>query len=868
MLTSYTLSLSDPNATLEFVGGKGASLARLYQAGLPVPPGFHVTTAAYNAFVSENNLQLRILSALKQVQPDDAATFETASNEIQGLFLSETSCLPGAVTAAVLAAYASLPGSNPAVAVRSSATAEDLPGLSFAGQQETYLNIHGNEALLDALKRCWASLWTARAIGYRLQHKINSETISLAVVVQILVPAETAGVMFTANPANGRRNQIMISAAWGLGEAVVSGLVTPDTMIVDKGTWRLIERQTAGKEVLTVLLESGTAEQPLPADRRFVPVLNDSQTVELARLGEQIETIYSMPMDIEWAFSAGKFAILQARPITALPAEQVETTTEWKLPDPKGAYVRGSIIEQMPEPLTPLFATLAGPIIDEETRRLLLWFTGAREWKTTLFVTINDYGYLNINYGRWMMTRMVFGSLFKMIPILSSSEVRWQQARSHYLEVIHHWQSRPLADYSANELPTGVRQLTREAISMYTVLQSGLIPAAQTSEIIFTQAYNRLIKKKGDPAAPVFLMGFQSDPIQADLALYDLAMWACSRESLAAHLTATPAAQLALEMENKAAMADINTVDWSVWQSRFQEHLAKYGHSTYDLDFSKSVAADDPTPLLETCRMYLLGKAANPYVRLQTLSESRQRASQALFKRLHGPMRWIFQKLLQNAQKYAPLREDGFADLGLGYPLLRQMLRELGRRLVRAAMFEQPEDVFWLLEQELDQAAKALDQGQPVEPIQEAIRQRKAAWRAKQQITPPMVLPQGSKYLGIDIEKMTPMGLNAENNIINGFGASQGKVTAPARVIHGPQDFNQMQHGDILVAPITTPAWTTLFALASAIVTDIGGPLSHSSIVAREYGIPAVLGTGSATHLIQNGQIITVDGTAGTVSLN
>ena len=868
MQTRYTLSLSDPNATLEFVGGKGASLARLYQAGLPVPPGFHVTTAAYNAFVSENNLQLRILSALKQVQPDDATTFETASDVIQGLFLSETSYLPGAIATAVLAAYSSLPGNNPAVAVRSSATAEDLPELSFAGQQDTYLNIHGDEALLNALKHCWASLWTARAIGYRLQHQIDSETISLAVVVQILVPAEAAGVMFTANPANGRRNQIMISAAWGLGEAVVSGLVTPDTMIVDKGTWRLIDRQTANKEVLTVLLENGTQEQPLPAEKRAALVLRDSQAVELARLGEQIEAIYAMPMDIEWALSAGKFAILQARPITALPAEQVETTTEWKPPDPKNAYARASIIEQMPEPLTPLFSTLAGPIIEEETRRMFLWFTGAKEWKTTLFVTINDYGYLNIKYGRWMMTRMVFGTLFKMIPILSSSEVRWQQARSHYLEVIRHWRSRPLADFSAEELLTGTRQLTREAISMYTVLQSGLIPAAQTSEIIFTQVYNRLIKKKDDPAAPVFLIGFQSEPIQADLGLYDLAMWAQSRESLATHLTETPASQLALETETTTAPAGINAVDWSAWQSRFQEHLAKYGHSTYDLDFSKAVAADDPTPLFETCRMYLLGKAANPYVRLQTLSESRQRASQALLKQLHGPIRWIFQKLLQNAQKYAPLREDGFSDLGLGYPLLRQILRELGRRLVCAAMFEQPEEVFWLLEQELEQAAKALDRGQPVEPMQATIRQRKSAWRAKQQLTPPMVLPQGSKYLGIDIEKMTPMGLNVENNMIKGFGASRGKVTAPARVIHGPQDFNQMQSGDVLVAPITTPAWTTLFALASAIVTDIGGPLSHSSIVAREYGIPAVLGTGAATHLIQSGQIITVDGTAGTVSLN
>jgi len=197
-----------------------------------------VTTAAYRRFVDENNLQPRILAALETANPAQPETLQAASRTIRALF--DQAQIPPDVAGAVAQAYAALPGKTPAVAVRSSATAEDLPDLSFAGQQETYLNVRGAEAVLDAVKRCWASLWTARAIGYRLQHGIDQSAVSLAVVVQLLVPAETAGILFTANPVNGRRDQVVISASWGLGEAIVGGLVTPDTIIVDKATapWR------------------------------------------------------------------------------------------------------------------------------------------------------------------------------------------------------------------------------------------------------------------------------------------------------------------------------------------------------------------------------------------------------------------------------------------------------------------------------------------------------------------------------------------------------------------------------------------------------------------------------------------------------
>jgi phosphoenolpyruvate synthase/pyruvate phosphate dikinase len=252
----FVLALDDASARLSLVGGKGASLARMAAAGLPVPAGFHITTAAYRHFVAANELQRAILAAVAATKADDLATLEEAARQIGRLFAQ--SAMPDEIAEAIGLAYAALGGGDLPVAVRSSATAEDLPELSFAGQQETYLNMHGAAMVLDAVKRCWASLWTARAIGYRARHGIAQEDVSLAVVVQELVPADVAGIMFTANPLTGTRDQVMMNAAWGLGEAIVGGLVTPDTVVVEKASGAITRQEITEKNVMTVRTPEGT----------------------------------------------------------------------------------------------------------------------------------------------------------------------------------------------------------------------------------------------------------------------------------------------------------------------------------------------------------------------------------------------------------------------------------------------------------------------------------------------------------------------------------------------------------------------------------------------------------------------------------
>ena len=348
MSTQYTLSLDDRSASLELEGGKGVSLARLARAGFPVPGGYHITTLAYKKFIAENRLQAQILATIEQLDATDPENLESASRAITDMFNQAE--IPAEVANAIVQDYASLEGSFPAVAVRSSATAEDLPEASFAGQQETYLNVSGPAALLEATRKCWASLWTARAIGYRARQNIPPQDVSLAVVVQLLIPAEAAGILFTANPVDGKRDQILINASWGLGEAVVGGQVTPDTLTLDKFSGDVLTKEIAEKKIQTVQVNGGTRELPVPENLRKVPVLSDKQAGELAATGKEIEDLYEVPMDIEWTLSDGQIGIVQARPITVLPEPEPPIPEEWKLPAGAYAAMRNNIVELMADP--------------------------------------------------------------------------------------------------------------------------------------------------------------------------------------------------------------------------------------------------------------------------------------------------------------------------------------------------------------------------------------------------------------------------------------------------------------------------------------------------------------------------------------
>src|SRR5215212_733504 len=532
---------------IALAGGKAANLGELSHAGLPVPPGYVVTTTAYDTFVEANGIGDAIVGRALATRADDPSSFEEVAEGIRALFSGGK--VPEEMGDEIRAAYHELSEDalETPVADRSSATAEDLPAMSFAGQQETYLNVRGGEALLEGVKNCWASLWTARAMAYRARQGVDPATVSLAVVVQRMVESEAAGVMFTANPSNGRRNEATISAAWGLGESVVSGSVTPDSIVVEKGSGRVLSRETASKEVMTVYSESGTEQRPVPEARRRQPMLDDGAVAELARYGKRIEDHYGTPQDIEWALAGGEIFIVQSRPITALPEPMADPPTDWSVPIPKGTYWRASIVEQMPDPLSPLFADLAYGSVPRSLDKLMEEFFGSGVFREgdLSFPTVNGYAYYYSLGAFWhLLAKTPAAFRLLMGSGEASGVMRWREyAQPRYARTVEEWEAKPPEDLQADELLAGVRKLLDAGTEYYTSVQT-IIPLAYISEALFTTFYNRLVRREEDPPAQTLLLGFDSMPIRAEKSLYDLATWSREHPGLARRLAGTSSEQI------------------------------------------------------------------------------------------------------------------------------------------------------------------------------------------------------------------------------------------------------------------------------------------------------------------------------------
>ena len=547
--------------------------------------------------------------------------------------------------------------------------------------------------------------------------------------------------------------------------------------------------------------------------------------------------------------------------------QKIPIPTEWKLPKGNYAAVRNNIVELMADPLSPLFATMGVSAINTSLHRFMDESFDMRGiMPPEIILVVNQYAYNNGSISARAMARVTFGAVGIMKKMFTGAVERWtEDGRPHYYETVDRWQKKDWQSLSSAELVNSARQLTEAVIDAYSALISGVIPAAWMTEARFTKIYNWFIKRKGDPPAPTYLLGYDSLPIRADKSLYSLAEWVKQYPELAQCLERTTTSQLIAMCEGGLIPGDVPPAIWEEWRMRFHQHLREYGHMIYDLDFVHPVLADDPTPVIDALKLYLSERGINPYTRQRESAERREQAVAMMRPRLRGlRLKW-FNKYLASAQKYAPRREDGLAEIGLAYPLIRQMLQEVGDRLVQHNVIGEPDDIFWLTQEEVLFAATQLDAGEPVGSLVEKIPQRKAQHQAALSVKPPLALPQ-MKIFGFDLMSLKDKrGRRNKGDVIKGVAASPGTATGTARVLHGPEEFSQMRPGDVLVAPITTPAWTPLFSMAAAIVTDVGGPLSHGSIVAREYGIPAVLGTGVATHRIQSGDILEVDGSGGRI---
>jgi rifampicin phosphotransferase len=851
---------------IALVGGKGANLGELSYAGLPVPPGFVVSTGAYDAFVEAGGFKDEILDLASR--PEDPAAFETAAEKIHALFAR--GAIPDKVAAEIRAAYDRLSNANgKAVAARSSATAEDLPGASFAGQQETYLNVRDVGALMEAVKACWASLWTARAMAYRARQGIDPASVSLAVVVQQMVPAEAAGMLFTADPVSGRRGRIVINATWGLGEAVVGGQVTPDTLVVDKASGRLLSRETADKEVMTVYTENGTGERAVPEARRRLPVLDDEAAAELARYGARIEELYGSAQDIEWAYADGEFFIVQARPITNLPPPPPKDAV-WEPPYPGSAWWRRQVVENLPEPLSPLFDELYLREGLELSIDGLMDFLGMTYLRIEdfmdrpVFATVNGYAYLRADYKLgWTGLPKMLRALIDELRVLFGGETSayWsERALPSYLDTIERWKGLDPSNAPDERLLAGVRELALED-ARYWFACALMIARAKVTDALLGRFLTMAAPHRALTSG-VFLRGFPSPTVDAETELEVLAGRVRGSEELRTLVAATPAADLPEALEGTPAGRD--------WLVAFAQYLDRYGHQVYNLDFVVPTQADDPLPVLLSLKAMVGQPERDPRARQRAIVAERDARVEETARSFDPLRRRLFRLLLGWAQRFGPDREQALFYMGAGWPTLRRLALELGRRLVDGGALATAEDVFFLETPEIAAAIAARAGGQSRSELARLARERNELREARKRLHPPPVVPPDHKlrFGPFDMSVWETQRHNEPAGaVLRGFAVSPGQVTAPASVIRSPADFLQMEPGTILVCSTTTPAWTPLFSQALGLVTDVGGVLAHGSIVAREYGIPAVLGTGIATTRIRSGQTILVDGDAGTITL-
>ena len=841
------------DATLELVGGKGRSLSEMTRAGLPVPPGFHITTDAYRAFVSENDLQTRILNETTRT-PDDA------SANIAAMFAEVN--ISSEIVSAIQAAYADLGGSVP-VAVRSSANAEDLPDMSFAGQQDTYLNVIGSEALISAVRDCWASLWTPRAISYRDQMGIAHHQVAMGVVVQTMVAADVSGILFTANPATGERSEIVANSSYGLGEAIVSGQITPDAFIFDRSTNKVIETTIGAKEQMIISDgEGGTIWQEVTQSKREVCSLSESQLeslVDLAILSEQ--HFDNVPQDVEWAISEGALYLLQSRPITNLPPSPLKDL-KWEPPAPGATLLRRQIVENMPEPLSPLFDELyLEDALQLGMNRGLVRagapYTIEDMTNGNVHLTVNGYAY----------QRRDFKPVEAVDPkVMAEFNVKGQT--EWWTELVDLWRDDWLPDYQAqikekskidistatdNELLQTIRDLANEDGYYWEESSKVFATAKVTDEQL--QGFLKAAAPDHNFTSGMFLSGFNSRTMQAQQDIWQMARLIQGNESMLAMVNATPAARL---FEALQGHADAGPVLEAI-----DQYNETYGHQIYSLDFVEPTASEDLSPVMVALKAQVQDVDYDPTTDHATVAEKRKAAVRDIRKVLTNDQMWQFRWHLWKARYFYPHREEVVFWLGGAWPLLRRMARELGQRLVDAGTLATPNDIYFLRSDNIERAIAARAANKPIPELAQQAAEQRELRESRKRVHPPGAIPVEQHDNPAATQK-----LNApDSNIMSGFAVSPGKIEGEVSVILSPADFNNMKPNTILVCPMTTPAWTQLFSHAIALVTDIGSILAHGSIVAREFGIPAVLGLGNVTQRLKSGQRLSVDGDRGIIEI-
>ncbi|MDZ8049836.1 MAG: phosphoenolpyruvate synthase [Aulosira sp. ZfuVER01] len=868
-MSSFVLCFQDIDQTkLSFVGGKGANLGELSRIeGIHVPDGFCISTEAFKRIIGETSSINQLLDRLSLLKVEDRRKISELSGEIRSLIEGIT--IPQDINEEIARLLSRL-GEKNAYAVRSSATAEDLPTASFAGQQDTYLNIIGKEAILKHISKCWASLFTERAVIYRLQNGFDHRKVHLSVVVQKMVFPQVAGILFTADPVTSNRKVLSIDASFGLGETLVRGLVNADIYKVCNG--KIIDQKISTKKLaIYALKDGGTKEQEIEPERQNRQALTDEQILQLERIGRKIEEHFGHPQDIEWCLVDGTFHIVQSRPITTLyPIPEAND-------EENHVYVSVGHQQMMTDPIKPLglsfFLLMTHAPMHTAGGRLFVDVTA------TLASPVSRETVLNVTLGKsdpLMKDALTIilerGDFIKSLPVEQSSGKSGKGRSPADFQTLNDYDPAIVADL-IQQSQTSIDALkqtiqTKSGSDLFDFILEDIQQLKKTNAdsqsfgvLITGMNASSWINEKmnewlGEKNAADTLSQSAPNNITSEmgLALLDVA------DAIRPYPEVIEFLQQVKEDNFLGELVKLEGGQEA--QNAIATFLHKYGmRCVGEIDLTRTRWSENPTTLVpmilsniknfepgeserkfEQGRQSALKKEQELLERLKQLPDGEQKAEQT--KRMIS--------LIRNFIGYREYPKYGIVNR---YFVYKKALLKEAEQLVQEGVIHEKEDIYYLTFEELREVVRTnkLDY--------QIINKRKDEYKLYEKLTPPRVITSDGEIIAGRYKRE-----NLPAEAIIGLPVSSGVIEGRARVILNMEDAD-LEDGDILVTSFTDPSWTPLFVSIKGLVTEVGGLMTHGAVIAREYGISAVVGVDNATKLIDDGQRIRVNGTEGYVEI-
>jgi phosphohistidine swiveling domain-containing protein len=899
----FTLGLGQINKDdLRIAGGKAANLGELIRGKFVVPKGYIVTTAAYDSFLESHNLKDTIKKSLSHIDYSDYSSIEkcakTIKEDISRYPLSKE------LSNEIKKTYYHLNSRN--VAVRSSATAEDLPTASFAGQYDTFLNIKDVDQVLESVKRCYASAWSSRAISYRHKNNIPHDKVELAVVVQDMVPAKSAGVLFTRNPVSSEPNQLLIESNFGLGESIMSGLSSPDQFIVQKEgkpnreRFSIIDKRIGKKggavKEKKLKRDSGTEYVKLTDEENASSSLTNSQIVHLARTGCEIERHFGSPQDIEWAFDQNnKLHILQARPITSLRKP---------IPQDDAVWSRGYADDYWNDPVTPLYFELLGDPLTKVVNMELNSIMGYKRMDDQLLKLYDAHAYFNLKvlkrkveneiptfvrnedvlnyfpegyglYGKNTVRKLPFRMmtyLFANLRIMfhdpngsmgktAKAYEKWDKdVFTPYCNEFDKKLSKSAGTNNSKELQKLADDIDYQMVSHYRLVRYGIPVHNIGMNLIAQYILKRFLGEQfSRKYYPVLISGLEHKLTETNDEIYHLSSM----------INESPGLRRAIleeksdDLYNYVSKNDDPAV--KRFSGEFKAFLKEYGDRgftreayyprwreapQYVFDILKSLVKDSKQDLAKSKEL-----SSQNRVRTERMVETRLR-SQHL-----GLLKWtIFSMILGNARTYIAFRENQRFNLDRWITRIRSTYLEIGKILTKKGVLSSKDDIFFLKKKEIKNLIYDRYDNKDLRTLSTLIKERREDFLKHENTIPP-------KFLHGPSEFNDSLRFTKDSSEFVGIPASQGIVTAPVRVIDNIDIMSSVRKGEILIVPRTDPGWSPVFSKIGGLITETGGILSHGAVISREYGIPAVTNVTNACKIFQTGQIITINGDNGTITL-